>query len=88
MSVTALTVSGIYRIAEKAAKSAPFDNDKAVKFANYILSRKNVGVPRAAFLMLDALTVFARNKFHLPIAITLASGISVSNEIPKVQVNF
>ncbi|KAG8229959.1 hypothetical protein J437_LFUL008532 [Ladona fulva] len=86
LSITALIVSGAYRLSDVIGKAPPVTNVQAVKFANYFLSRKSVQLPKGAFHLLQVLKVFTENKFHIPVCITLAAGRSLTLENPKVQV--
>lgn len=86
LSITAIIISGAYRLAEHVKKEPPVDADKCVKFANYFMSRKHVQVVRAAYYLLDVLNVFTTNKFHIPVSITLASKTAISNQEPTIQV--
>uniref|UniRef100_A0A4D5R9X7 Dolichyl-diphosphooligosaccharide--protein glycosyltransferase subunit 2 n=1 Tax=Scolopendra viridis TaxID=118503 RepID=A0A4D5R9X7_SCOVI len=86
LSITAIIISGAYRLAEHVKKPPVIDKEKCIKFANYFLSRKHVQVVRAAFHLLDVLNVLTTNKYHIPVAITLASKIAVSNQEPIVQI--
>lgn len=86
LGITATTVSGVYRLAE-AAKTAPaLSADQAIKFANYFLSRKFVQTVKGAAQLLDVLKIFATNKYHIPVAVTLASNSALSDENPNIQV--
>lgn len=86
LSITALVLSGAYKLAESSNKPPPIKPDQAVKFANYLMSRKSVQVPKGVYYLLEAVTMFTTNKFHVPVSITLASNVAVSSEEPKVQV--
>ncbi|CAL1297560.1 unnamed protein product [Larinioides sclopetarius] len=86
LGITATTISGVYRLAE-AAKTAPaLSADQAIKFANYFLSRKFVQTVKGAAQLLDVLKIFATNKYHIPVAVTLASNSALSDENPNIQV--
>lgn len=86
LSITALLVSGAYKLAGTVNKPPPITGDQAVKFANYFLSRRSVQTAKGAFSLLEVLTTLTSNQFHLPVAITLASPAAVSSEQPKVSV--
>ncbi|GBL74610.1 hypothetical protein AVEN_245939-1, partial [Araneus ventricosus] len=60
--------------------------DQAIKFANYFLSRKFVQTVKGAAQLLDVLKIFATNKYHIPVAVTLASNSALSDENPNIQV--
>ncbi|XP_071515483.1 dolichyl-diphosphooligosaccharide--protein glycosyltransferase subunit 2 isoform X2 [Panulirus ornatus] len=86
LSITALVLSGAYRLAETSNKAPPIKPDQAVKFANYLMSRKSVQLSKGVYYLLEAVSMFTNNKFHVPVAITLASNVAVSAEAPQVQV--
>ncbi|GFT97926.1 dolichyl-diphosphooligosaccharide--protein glycosyltransferase subunit 2 [Nephila pilipes] len=86
LGITATTIGGVYKLAE-AAKTAPaLIPDQAIKFANYFLSRKFVQTVKGAAQLLQVLKIFATNKFHIPVAVTLASNSALSDENPNIQV--
>lgn len=87
LSISAIIVSGIYRLAEHGKKAPPaMDAEKCVKFANYFLSRKQVQVVRAAYHLLDVLQILSNNKYHIPVSIALVSRPSVAITQPLVVV--
>ncbi|XP_042864333.1 dolichyl-diphosphooligosaccharide--protein glycosyltransferase subunit 2-like isoform X1 [Penaeus japonicus] len=86
LSITALVLSGAYKLAENSNKAPPIKPDQAVKFANYLMSRKSVQVPKGVYYLLEAVSMFTSNRFHIPVAITLASNVAVSADAPRVQV--
>jgi len=88
LHTTAIVIDGAYKLA-KAANLAPsfMDiEDKIVKFSNYFLSRKHVQSLRNAASVLSVIKQLATNQFHIPVAVSLASEVSVSNKKPVVQV--
>ncbi|KAF2356958.1 Dolichyl-diphosphooligosaccharide--protein glycosyltransferase subunit Swp1 [Trinorchestia longiramus] len=87
LSITALVVDGAYKLSETAKGPIPLKPERAVKFANYLLSRKSVQLPKGVHYLLHALTIFTTNKFHIPVAIRLASSVAVSASQPSVQVS-
>ncbi|KDQ71487.1 dolichyl-diphosphooligosaccharide--protein glycosyltransferase subunit 2 [Zootermopsis nevadensis] len=86
LSITALLVSGAYKLADTVKKPPPITGDQAVKFANYFLSRRSVQTAKGAYSLLEVVNTLTNNKFHLPVAITLASQAAVSLEQPRVSV--
>lgn len=86
LSITALLVSGAYKLANTVNKPPPITGDQAVKFANYFLSRRSVQTAKGAYSLLEVVNTLTNNKFHLPVAITLASQAAVSLEQPRVSV--
>ncbi len=59
-----------------------------IKFTNYILSRKHAHQLRnaAAILTVARTLTGSGNTFHVPIAVSLSSSVSVSDKNPNVQV--
>lgn len=86
LSVTASIVDSSYKLAGKVGKAPTISQDKVLKFANYFLSRKHVQQLKSAFTLLSAVNTLTDNKFHVPVAVTLASPVSVSAAKPSVQV--
>ena len=62
LSITALLVDGAYQLCEASKKPVPLKPEQAVKFANYLLSRKSVQLPKGVHYLLHALTMFTTNK--------------------------
>lgn len=60
--------------------------DKVIKFANYFLSRKHAQSIKNAATVVAAVKTLTDNDFHIPIAVSLASQVSVSDKYPIVQV--
>ncbi|XP_023235921.1 dolichyl-diphosphooligosaccharide--protein glycosyltransferase subunit 2-like isoform X2 [Centruroides sculpturatus] len=86
LTITATIISGAYRLAEAAKKAPAISNDQAIKFTNYFLSRKFVQTVKGAALLLDMLKILTENKFHIPVAVTVASNRALSSQNPNVQV--
>ncbi|KAG1656935.1 Dolichyl-diphosphooligosaccharide--protein glycosyltransferase subunit 2 [Nymphon striatum] len=60
--------------------------DQVAKFSNYILNRKRSQAIRGLYYLLDSLKILTDNKFHVPVSITLASNVALSEENPIVKV--
>ncbi|XP_054265944.1 dolichyl-diphosphooligosaccharide--protein glycosyltransferase subunit 2-like [Macrosteles quadrilineatus] len=86
LSITALIVSGAYKLAAVANKPPPISGEQAVKFANYFLSRRSVQTPKGAHSLLDVLSILTNNKYHIPVVVSLAGPGVVSQDQPKVSV--
>ncbi|XP_060077704.1 dolichyl-diphosphooligosaccharide--protein glycosyltransferase subunit 2-like isoform X2 [Ylistrum balloti] len=84
--VTSLIIDGAYKLAEKAKKAPTLSADKVMKFANYFLSRKHVHQLRAACQFVSVSKTLTDNKYHIPVAVTLASPVAVSQTSSVVQV--
>ena len=60
------------------------EDDKAVKFANYLMSRKSVQQTKGIFHLLEAVATMSSNPQHVPLSVSLASAIAVSAAEPNV----
>ncbi|KAB7503151.1 Dolichyl-diphosphooligosaccharide--protein glycosyltransferase subunit 2 [Armadillidium nasatum] len=85
LSITALVLSGAYKLAEVSKKAIPIKEEQIIKFSNYLMSRKSVQMAKGVYYLLEAVTMLTNNKFHVPVAITLASSVAVSVDSPKIQ---
>jgi len=83
---TAIVVDGAYKLAEAAKKAPTLTEDKVIQFANYFLSRKHAQLLSNAVATLSVVKTLTDNQFHVPVAVSLASQVSVSQSNPKVQV--
>lgn len=86
LSVTAIVISGAYKLAAKVGQAPSINKDQANKFAEYFVSRKSVQALKGVYYLLEVTSVLAENPFHIPVAITLASKSAVSKSDPKFQV--
>lgn len=87
LSVTSVVLTGAAKLAIKAKKLLPVTGEQAIKFGNYLMSRKSVQQPKGAFHLLEAVVTMANNPQHIPVVIALASPVSVSAENPHVVVS-
>ncbi|XP_071041016.1 dolichyl-diphosphooligosaccharide--protein glycosyltransferase subunit 2 isoform X1 [Parasteatoda tepidariorum] len=86
LGITATTISGVYKLATVSKKAPALTPEQAIKFTNYFLSRKFVQSVKGAAQLLEVLKIFTTNKFHIPVALTLASNSALSDENPNIQV--
>ncbi|KFM68788.1 Dolichyl-diphosphooligosaccharide--protein glycosyltransferase subunit 2, partial [Stegodyphus mimosarum] len=86
LGITSTTINGVYKLAEAVKKAPALTAEQAIKFTNYFLSRKFVQTVKGSAQLLDILRIFATNKFHIPVAVTLASNSALSDENPNVQI--
>ncbi|XP_059484421.1 dolichyl-diphosphooligosaccharide--protein glycosyltransferase subunit 2 [Neocloeon triangulifer] len=86
ISITALLVSGAYKLAAANEKKPPISGDQATKFANFFVSRKSVQSPKGVFSLLEVLHTMTSNKFHQPVVVTLASAAALTAATPQVSV--
>jgi oligosaccharyltransferase complex subunit delta (ribophorin II) len=82
--VTAVVISGIFKIAEAAGKPVPLTTDQVIKFGNYLVSRKTVTTPRGVFLLSFALDAISKNKHAVPVFVGLAGGNVLTDSNRKV----
>jgi len=83
---SALVVDSAYKLAAKADKAPTISNDKVIKFTNYYLSRKHVHQLKSAYFFLSVIKTLSSNKFHIPVAVSLASPVAVTQAEPSVKV--
>jgi len=84
--VTALVVDGAYKLAEKTKKAPTISQDKVIKFSNYLMSRKHVHQLKSAYHFMSVIKTLASNNFHVPVAVSLASPVAVTQAMPAVKV--
>jgi len=87
LSVTSVVLTGAARLATKAKKLLPVTGEQAVKFANYLMSRKSVQQTKGAFHLLEAVLTMANNPQYIPLSVSLASPVSVSSDNPHLVVS-
>nr|KAG5694813.1 hypothetical protein BaRGS_019190 [Batillaria attramentaria] len=73
-------------IAQADEVDEKYVQDKVAKLANYFLSRKHVHQLKAACQFVSVIKTLTDNKFHIPIAVSLASSVAVSQAEPVVKV--
>jgi len=83
---TALVIDSAYQLAVASMPTAPLPEDKLIKFTNYFLSRKHTQSLFDATALVMVISTLTSNKFHVPVAVTLASPVTVSAKTPNVQV--
>ena len=87
LSVTSVVLTGAANLAVKANKKLPVTAEQAVKFANYLLSRKSVQQAKGVFHLLEAVSTLAANPQYVPLSVSLASAVAVSAAEPSVVVS-
>lgn len=62
--ILALVLTGVYKFCDavQCNTSFPIQNDQALMFSNYLLSRKSVQTPKGAYFLLSALKTLSNNK--------------------------
>jgi len=86
VGITSTIVSGAYRLAERAGKRPAITDEQALKFANYLINRKSIQSLKGAYHLVNGLTMFCTNKFHLPVVVSLASPAALSPRQPRLTV--
>ncbi|KAK2165199.1 hypothetical protein LSH36_53g01001 [Paralvinella palmiformis] len=88
LHTTAVVIDGAYKLATKVNAAPVFTDigDKVVKFANYFVGRKHVQSLKNAAAVLSVIKTLTTNKFHVPVAVTLVSSVSVSDKEPTVKI--
>ncbi|XP_023341820.1 dolichyl-diphosphooligosaccharide--protein glycosyltransferase subunit 2 [Eurytemora carolleeae] len=84
LSVTSIVLTGAANLAAKTKKALPLTGDQAVKFANYLLSRKSVQQPKGGLHLLEGIESMVGSAQFTPLSISLASSISVNSEEPNL----
>lgn len=84
LSVTSIVLTGAANLAAKTKKALPLTGDQAVKFANYLLSRKSVQQPKGGLHLLEGIESMVGSAQFTPLSISLASSISVNSEKPNL----
>jgi oligosaccharyltransferase complex subunit delta (ribophorin II) len=87
LSVTSVVLTGAANLATKAKKKLPVTGEQAVKFANYLMSRKSVQQIKGIFHLLEAVFTMAANPQHVPLSVSLSSAVSVSAAESNVVVS-
>jgi len=86
LSVTSIVLTGASKLAAKLKKQLPLTGDQAVKFANYLLSRRSVQQAKGGVHLLEGIDSLTGSAQFTPVALSLVSGISVSQEKPSITV--
>jgi len=86
LHTTALVIDASYQLASAAKNHPVISQEKLVKFANYFLSRKHVQQLRNAAAVLRVVKTLTSNNFHIPVAVSLASQVAISDNNPLVKV--
>ena len=62
--ILALVLTGVYKFCDavQCNTTFPIQNDQALMFSNYFLSRKSVQTPKGAYFLLNALKTLSNNK--------------------------
>jgi len=87
LSVTSIVLTGAANLAAKVKKPLPLTGDQAVKFANYLMSRKSVQQAKGGLHLLEGVESMTGPTAQFnPVTISLASSVAVSNQSPNVAI--
>ncbi|CAD5114667.1 DgyrCDS3716 [Dimorphilus gyrociliatus] len=86
LHTTALVIDASFQLAASAKKEPIISQEKLIKFANYFLSRKHVQQLRNAAAVLRVVKTLTNNNYHIPVAVSLASQVAISDSLPLVKV--
>ncbi|BHF83378.1 proteasome regulatory particle base subunit [Sparganum proliferum] len=70
---TSLAIDGIFQLAAALGKSPIMSEQQAIKFANFLYSKRRTRQPRSAAYLLVAMRTLSSNAFMVPIVVTGAS---------------
>ncbi|KAH8369612.1 hypothetical protein KR093_000295 [Drosophila rubida] len=86
LSITALILNGAFGVAKTYNKPAPVTAEQAVKFANYLLSRRSVQTSKGAHVLIEALKTISGNEKISPICIQLIGNGQLEAQSPTLNV--
>lgn len=86
LSITALIVNGVLKLAASTKLSAPLNDDQATKFVAYFLSRRSVQQAKGASVLLEVLHTIAADRQLAPVCIQLIGNGQVQPESSIVNV--
>ncbi|XP_017837258.1 dolichyl-diphosphooligosaccharide--protein glycosyltransferase subunit 2 [Drosophila busckii] len=86
LSITALLLNGVFSVAKAYNKPTPVTADQAVKFSNYLLSRRSVQTAKGAHVLIEALKTIAANANVAPICIQLIGNGQLEPQSPTLNV--
>jgi len=87
LSVTSIILTGAAKLASKVKKPLPLTGEQAVKFSNYLLSRKSVQQAKGALHLLEGIESFSGDAQFTPVSISLVSSVAVDGGSPNVIVS-
>lgn len=86
LSITALILNGVFGVSKAFNKPAPVTADQAVKFANYLLSRRSVQTAKGAHVLIEALKTISSADKVSPICIQLIGNGQLEAQSPTLNV--
>jgi len=84
LSVTSIVLTGASSLAAKVKKPLPLTGAQAVKFANYLISRKSVQQAKGGLHLLEGIESMTGSAQFTPVSVSLVSSLSVSAENPNL----
>lgn len=86
LSITALILNGAFGVAKSYNKPVPITAEQAVKFANYLLSRRSVQTAKGAHVLIEALKTISGAGKIAPICIQIIGNGQLEAQSPTVNV--
>lgn len=86
LSITALVVTGIFRVTNIFKKPIPLDSEQAVKFATYFLNRRSVQSAKGAHVLIEALKTLNSAGKSTPVCIQLVGNGQLDSDNPVLNV--
>ncbi|XP_030558652.1 dolichyl-diphosphooligosaccharide--protein glycosyltransferase subunit 2 [Drosophila novamexicana] len=86
LSITALILNGVFGVSKAFNKPAPVTPEQAVKFANYLLSRRSVQTAKGAHVLIEALKTISSTEKVAPICIQLIGNGQLESQSPTLNV--
>jgi len=87
LSVTSIVLTGAANLAAKAKKQLQITPEQAVKFANYLVSRKSVQQAKGALQLLEGIVSMTGSAQFTPVSVSLASPLAISTANPNVVIS-
>ncbi|XP_023179599.2 dolichyl-diphosphooligosaccharide--protein glycosyltransferase subunit 2 [Drosophila hydei] len=86
LSITALILNGVFGVSKTFEKPAPVTAEQAVKFANYLLSRRSVQTAKGAHVLIEALKTISSADKISPICVQLIGNGQLEAQSPTLNV--
>jgi len=87
LSVTSIVLTGAASLAAKVGKPLPLTGEQAVKFSNYLLSRKSVQQPKGGLHLLEGIESMTGSAQFTPTSISLVSSVAVDAANPNIVIS-
>ncbi|XP_034478103.1 dolichyl-diphosphooligosaccharide--protein glycosyltransferase subunit 2 [Drosophila innubila] len=86
LSITALILNGVFGVTKAYNKPAPVTPEQAVKFSNYLLSRRSVQTAKGAHVLIEALKTISGSPKVAPICVQLIGSGQLEAQSPTLNV--